>query len=110
MPDEMKYKIVDKNDVAIITIKGKISRDIEECKNQIINSTSKNIIFNFKDVTDVEHIALRSLVLLQHELRQNNQKVFVTGLSALLRKDLSNKGIIRSDEVFRGLEEVLKLL
>lgn len=114
MNENMEYKIIDNNDVAIVTLKGKISRNAKsifvECKNELFESHSKVIILYFKDVTGIEHVALRDLVILQHELRKNNQRVFITGLTSALKKDLSEKGAIRLDEIRANLEEALKLL
>lgn len=112
MSENNDYKIVDNNGVSIVSFKGKISRNaksiFEACKKELSELQSKVIIFYFKDVTAVEHVALRDLVILQHEIRKNNQKVFITGLTATLKKDLYEKGVIRLDEVKANLEDALK--
>lgn len=114
MDKKIEYKIVDNNGVSIVSLKGNISRNaksvFDACKNELTESHSKVVIFYFKDVTGFEHVALRELVILLHETRKNNQRVLITGLTAILKKDLCEKGVIRLEEIKASLEDALKQL
>lgn len=112
MADSFEYKIVENNDVVVVTFQGKLSRDakdgLKKCHQELIHISSKYIIFFFKDVSLVEPIILRDLTLIQHDTRKNNKRIFVTGLSPSLKQNLNGKGIIRLTEFKNSLDEALK--
>lgn len=112
MNEALQYKLIENNGITIISLKGKISKDSKEifdkCFQELLGLNSDVVIFYFKDVPAVERVALRDLTLLQHEIRKNKKTLFITGLSAILKQDLVEKGVIRLNEVKPTLEDALK--
>lgn len=112
MAEEFEYKIVKKNEVSIITLRGKISKESKEKLNvlhQEISSEKRTItIFHFKDVPTVDAIAFREISLIQLEARKNADQIFLTGINNILKNYLNERGVIRLSEVKGTLEEVLK--
>lgn len=114
MAEEFEYKIVKKNDVSIITFKGKISKDSKEKLSVLqeeLSSEKNNItIFHFKDVPTIDAIAFREISLIQLEARKNAGQVFLTGINSALKNYLNERGVIRLNEVRGSLEEALKAI
>lgn len=112
MADSFEYKIVENNDVVVVTLQGNLTRnakdDFKKCHQELILVSSKNIIFFFKDVSLIEPIILRDLTLIQHDTRKNNKRIFVTGLSSSMKQVLNEKGIIRLTEFKNSLDDALK--
>lgn len=107
----MNFKIIEQREIAIVTISGNIGREDKEslasCTQELTKSPAKSVVIYFKNVTQIENLILRELTLLQHEMRQNNKRLRLVGLSLQLRSLLIEKGVIRSNELGTNLNEVI---
>lgn len=106
----MNYKIVTLNNVSILMISGNIGKDDKEalnsCSNELLTTEAASVILYFKNVTSIEVPALRELTLLQHEIRKT-KTLKVVGLNLQLKTYLTEKGVIRGNELGTNLNEVL---
>jgi anti-anti-sigma regulatory factor len=110
---EFGYKVVNKNDLVIVTLKGKLEKSSQEmlvkCTEEFLQIESKLVILYFKEVSSIDKTVYRQLALLQQEARKS-KRLFLCGFNSALKQELLEKGIIRFNEVKRNLEEVLKEL
>lgn len=106
------YKIIEKNAFVIVSFQGKITKDAKDfllkCQQELNQIQCRNVIFYFKDVPSVDHIALRELTLIQSEVRKNGLALNIVGLSHLLKQFLIEKGVVRASEIRNSLEEALR--
>lgn len=110
---EFAYKVVNKNELVIVTLKGKLVKDsqemLEKCTKEFAQLESKLVILYFKEVSSIDKTVHRQLALLKQEARKS-KRLFLCGLNSVLKQELLEKGIIRFNEVKGSLEEVLKEL
>lgn len=111
----MEYKINSQNGIVVVSIIGNITRNdvdaVMVCKTEILSGPSpRAVILNFKGLTLVEAIAFRELTLLQHDVRKIKSEIRIVGLSLPMRNLLSEKGVIRANEVGNSLIDVLNSL
>lgn len=110
---EFGYKFVNKNELVIVTLKGKLVKDSQEmlvkCTDEFLQLESRLIILYFKEVSSIDKTVHRQLALLQQEARKS-KRLFLCGLNSALKQELLEKGIIRLNEVKGSLEEVLREL
>lgn len=106
----MKYNIVAQKNIAVLTLSGNIGKEDKEslgtCSKELLESDADSVVLYFKNVTQIEAMILRDLTLLQHEIRQR-KRLKVVGLNLQLKTFLSDKGVIRSNELGSNLSEVL---
>lgn len=86
----MKYKLIEKNKVLIIAVEGNIGR---EDKDLLVNCTKE--------------ILGKEITLLQHEIRKKKLLVKVVGLTLPMKVLLRGRGVIRSNETFKDIKDVL---
>lgn len=107
---EFEYRVVEKNDLLIISLKGKISKEgkeeLQKCLTETQKFEQKIVVLLMKDVTDVEKIMSRDLTIFQQELRTRNKNIFLVGMKMNLRLDLDNRGLIRAHEVKNFVEDI----
>lgn len=110
---DLTYKLVQKNELAIITLKGNLSRSSEEslikCTGELLQTEAKVIILYLKEVSTIDKFIHRQLALLQQEARKG-RKLYICGINPHLKQELLDKGIIRFNEVKGSLEDILKEL
>lgn len=108
---EFEYKLISKGEVAIVSFAGHLSKESRDkmaiCQDEVMRSNVTMVVLFFRDVTNIDCNILRELVQIQHEMRKNNLKLFITGLSQSLKQLLDERGVIRGSEVKNSLEEAL---
>jgi anti-anti-sigma regulatory factor len=108
---EFEYQIVEKGPVVVLTLKGRLTKEVkekvEECIKEVSIYESKTFILYFKSVIGIDQIALRDFSLLQQEIRRKNEHLFLVGLTSSLKQDLYDRGVIRLNEVRNSLEDAL---
>lgn len=107
----MDYKIITKNNIYIVTLSGNLERKDKDlltaCSKELEEANAKSIVLHFKNVTSIDPLMLRDLTLFQHEIRKRNVRLKIVGLNLQLKTLLSEKGVIRSNEIEANLSEVL---
>ena len=97
----VNYEIVTKKNVSILTLAGDICKDdkesLTESVPELLSAKSNAVIIYFKDVGNIETGVLRTLTLLQHEVRRK-KKLSIVGLNSQLKNYLQEKGVIRAGE------------
>lgn len=74
---EFNYKIVNKDELMIMTFKGKLVRDnlerLVKCTEEFLQCDSKLVILYFKEVSTIDKTVHRQLALLQQEARKGRR-------------------------------------
>ena len=113
MIDTFEYNIKTKNDYAVVTLNGPMTKDareqLEQCHQDLMLFEAKNIILYFKEVLTLDAGIYRELTLLQQDIRKKNKSLNLVGLCASKKQILVDKGVVRVTEVKTSLEEALKL-
>ena len=108
---EFDYKINVMNEYLLITLKGKISKDVKEkwqaCYQECLSYSAKNVVIVLKDVTRIDHSMSREFALFQQEVRKSSKSFYLMGIKLQLKQDLDNRGLVRIHELKNSLEEIL---
>lgn len=108
----MKHKLINQKNVSILTISEDILKEdaplLIACTKELAETKSTLTIINFKEVNNIDHIVLRELTLMQHEIRKAESILKIVGLKPLIKNFLLEKGIIRQSEVKSTLDEALR--
>lgn len=110
----MDFKIITKSQITIITVTGDMGKESREgllkCAKETLETDSKAVLIYFKGLNQFDPSLLREFTLFQHELRKKNVRIKIVGLSLPMKVHLSDKGVLRSNEVHNDLNEALKQL
>jgi len=104
----MLVKIDSKNDILVITISGSIdSKTAGELQNHIMEKVAsfQKVLMNLAAVDFLSSAGLRVLLLIYRQLKANNGKVVLTGVSDEIRDVMTMTGFINFFELFNTLEE-----
>jgi tartrate dehydratase beta subunit/fumarate hydratase class I family protein len=111
MINECEYSITEKNKVAIMVFKGKMSKGaneiIDQCRKDFLALDVKFAVIYFKDVEVFHPVAFRELTCLQQEIRKKEIPLSVVGLNYENKKYLLDRAVIRLHETKKDLEEAL---
>ncbi len=107
----MNFKILNQNAICVVTFNGdmlKADREVlSECSQNLKAIDCNAVILYFKNVSAIDPAVYRSLILVQFELRQRQLKLRATGLGLQLKTQLIEKGVMRSNELYPTLNDVI---
>ncbi|MCC7441571.1 MAG: hypothetical protein IT285_08060 [Bdellovibrionales bacterium] len=112
---ELRFFIAEQGPVQIVSLVGYLVRDnepvLERCVKEVIGRNAAWVILNFRDVApEVDRKLFRSLVQAQKMLREKPKMVRICGLHPDLANQLMDQGVVRREELFGNVAEVLASL
>lgn len=109
----MNVNINTENNITKIVIQGRIdSQTSNELQSQIIDNASglKKVIIDLSGVSFLSSAGLRVLLMLYRQLKANDGKVVLVGLSDDLLDVMSITGFVNFFEITSSIDEAEKLL
>ncbi|HTL12484.1 MAG TPA: hypothetical protein VL588_08360 [Bdellovibrionota bacterium] len=108
----LQYFIAEQGPVQIVSLVGQINREnepvLQKCVKEILGRNAAWVIFNFRDISlDIDRKMFRILVQAQKTLREKPKVVRICGLHPELYAQLVEQGVIRQEEVFANVAEVI---
>lgn len=107
----MNYKITSQSGISVVTFQGGIEKGDKEaltqCAQDLLTDDVKSVVLFFKEVDNIDNIALRDLTLLQHNIRQKNIPIRLTVSNNMIKTLLIDKGVVRTSELSNTISEAI---